>query len=191
MSSVDWGDAPTWIAAIFAGGAALFAYMTIRSQRQQIGEQQDFIAEQSETLRLEREELKAQAAERRRAQARAVCMDPQMFYSGPDSVADHWEVSVTNGSNELVRDVAVRFGDAYTAMEARLDSGGGAGGSLPRSVPVHLIGPDRCFVFVSSRLSETALENARPVLLFRDSAGLRWRLDEHGELSEVGEDVTG
>lgn len=24
MSSIVWGDAPTWIAAVFAGGAALF-----------------------------------------------------------------------------------------------------------------------------------------------------------------------
>ncbi|MFE7388371.1 hypothetical protein [Streptomyces sp. NPDC057582] len=192
MSSVDWGDAPTWIAAIFAGGAALFAGMTIRSQRQQIDEQRAFIGEQSANLLLERELLRAQADDRRRAQARAVTMFSRQVYTTEEAdFADVWQVWVSNPTDEPITDVWVRFGDTYTALNASTLNDLEQPVGSPRGVPVDVVGPHRRFRFDSSRLPETALENHPPVLLFKDAAGVRWRLDQRGVVEEIGDDVTG
>jgi len=189
---VDWGDAPTWITAVFAGGAALFAGMTIRSQRQQIDEQRVFIGEQSANLLLERELLRAQADDRRRAQARAIKMSASMGYSDPSGdLPDVWQVTVANRTEEPITDVWVRFGDTYTALTAKRVSERGVPQGSQRSVPMDVIGPDRISRFESARLSEVALENAPPALLFRDAAGVRWRLDQRNVVEEIGDDVTG
>ncbi|MFE2555984.1 hypothetical protein ACFXGT_08100 [Streptomyces sp. NPDC059352] len=200
--SIDWGDAPTWIAAVFAGGAAWFAGSTWLSQKRQlgllrsqveeqsefIGEQRVLIREQSENIQLERGELRAQAKERRYAQARAVMMQAEWAPTGPDAYGratpDHWRVTVRNASSEPLRDVTVRFGDAYLPVGASLldEERNSYEPNFP--VPVHLVGPRRVFRFDSARGS-VGVENAHPVLLFTDNAGVRWRLDEHGELSEV------
>ncbi|MGA5198153.1 hypothetical protein [Streptomyces exfoliatus] len=68
--SIDWGDAPTWVAGAFAAATAYYTRGMLKSQRQQIEEQRDFIREQSAHLTLERRALMAQAEERRYAQAR-------------------------------------------------------------------------------------------------------------------------
>ncbi|MFE1329744.1 hypothetical protein [Streptomyces microflavus] len=196
MSSVDWGDAPTWIAAVFAGGAALFAGLTIRSQRQQIAEQRAFIGEQSQNLQLERALLRAQADDRRHEQARALRVRARTSWTnlsdegdaGPD---DHWLVTVQNGSDEPITDVWVRFGDTYTARDATQMNESGRSVGTPRGVPLSLIGPRRGFRFTSSALPEATLANMRPSVLFRDAAGVRWRLDDEGALQEITDDVTG
>ncbi|MFD9047669.1 hypothetical protein [Streptomyces zaomyceticus] len=200
--NIDWGDAPTWIAAVFAGGAAWFAGSTWVSQKRQldllrgqveeqsgfIGEQRVLIREQSENIQLERTELRAQAEERRYLQARAVEMSAEWAsagFSGRGPLpADHWEVTVRNRTAEPLRDVTVRFGDAYTPVGASLLNEHENSIEPNRSVPIHLVGPHRAFRIDSPRGS-TGIQNARPVLLFTDNAGVRWRLDEHGELSEV------
>ncbi|MFC8862666.1 hypothetical protein [[Kitasatospora] papulosa] len=193
MSSVDWGDAPTWIAAVFAGGAALFAGMTIRSQRQQIDEQRVFIGEQSANLQLERTELRAVQEERRWAQAKQVVMHFETFGEEQDDEGnavgyDRWVVRVTNGSDEPVRQILVRFGDTFNARTAvetnaqHLPDGG------RRAVPMDLLGPGRTAIFESGRWSEQAVDNNRPVAHFTDAAGAAWCLNEHGLLvSEVDE----
>lgn len=186
---MDWGDAPTWIAAIFAGGAALFAYMTIKSQRQQISEQRTFIGEQSENLTLERAELRAALEGRRWAQAKQVVMTYETGgASARDSTGslagyDRWVVHVSNGSDDLVRDVLVRFGDTYNAASAvemdtrHLPDGG------RRAVPADVIGPGRQVQFESPRLGEVTVDNNRPELRFTDAAGTAWRRDQHGVLT--------
>lgn len=81
MSSIDWGDAPTWIGTVFA--AAAFTLATLLSQRRQIQDQQAFIGEQLLNLRAEREALAAAAGERRSAQARQVTLRTRLLI-GPE-----------------------------------------------------------------------------------------------------------
>lgn len=100
---MQWGDVPTWGAAVFAGGAAWFAYQTIKSQRQQIGEQRQFIAAQSANLALERTELRAAAEDRKWSQARQIRMHHHEAGAATDGEAntvgaDHWVVTVQNAS---------------------------------------------------------------------------------------------
>ncbi|MFH9610435.1 hypothetical protein [Streptomyces sp. NPDC017448] len=193
MSSVDWGDAPTWIAAVFAGGAALFAGLTIRSQRQQIREQQHFIAEQSQNLALERAELHAAEETRRWAQAKQVTMIfDTSGYRERDSAGsligyDRWRVKVANGSDEPVKDVKVRFGDTYDAANAVEVESQHLPDSGRRGVPVAVLGPQRTAVFESPRWQEATVDNNRPVLQFTDAAGAVWRRDEHGVLAAAEE----
>jgi len=184
MNGIDWGDAPTWCAGVFAAAAAWYTRGMLNSQRQQIEEQRAFIAEQSTNLALERAELRAQAEERRRAQALQVQMDAQWIESDPeygDAVSEAlWRVIVSSHSPEPLRDVTVRFGDAYNPARAYDASGGAA----PTCVPV--FGANRRYRFLSP--NSMAMANQRPVLFFTDNAGVRWRLDEHGELSEAVEE---
>lgn len=193
MSSIDWGDAPTWIAAVFAGGAALFAGLTIRSQRQQIAEQRQFIAEQSQNLALERAELHAAEGTRRRAQAKQVSMVYRTSgYRERDSDGsfigyDRWKVEIANGSDEPVRDVKVRFGDTYDAANAVEAESRHLPDSGRRGVPVAVLGPGRTAVFESSRWQEVTVDNNRPALQFTDAAGAVWRRDEDGVLTAVDE----
>ncbi|WP_030024916.1 hypothetical protein [Streptomyces monomycini] len=195
MNAIDWGDAPTWVGALFAGGAALFAYQTIRSQRRQISEQQDFIAEQSATMALERAALRAAAEDRRRAQARRVRLHCRLHASrvtqdeegNPVYIEDCWRVVIHNDSEESIRCLTARFGEGYVAIAAhqlppslqRVDDGE----RLP--IPVPVLGPGRRCVLYSSRMSTATLENSRPTLFFTDAGGVQWRLDDHEDLAEV------
>ncbi|MEU6774683.1 hypothetical protein [Streptomyces sp. NPDC046759] len=63
MSAINWGDVPTWLGAIFAAAAAGAAVWTLKSQRDQIGEQRAFIAEQAANLRRERQQLQVSSHE--------------------------------------------------------------------------------------------------------------------------------
>lgn len=192
MSSIDWGDAPTWIAAVFAGGAALFAGLTIRSQRQQIAEQRAFIGEQSQNLALERAELQAAKEARRWAQAKQIEMRFATRSSGPDSEGisrgyEGWLVTVTNRSDEPARNLLVRFGDTYNATSATEIDSEYLPGHGRRGVPLDVLGPGRAACFESPRWQEATVDNNRPALQFTDAAGAVWRRDEHGVLTAVEE----
>lgn len=185
---MNWGDAPTWIAAVFAGGAAWFAYLTIKSQREQIREQRVFIGEQSANLMLERAELRAALEARRWAQAKRVTMTYRTGgFSDRDSTGsetgyDRWKVVVTNGSGEPVTDVMVRFGDTYNASNAVEVGEQGLPDQGRRGVPVNVVGPGRQVRFESPRWSETTVDNNRPMAWFTDAAGVTWVLDRDGAL---------
>lgn len=185
---MNWGDAPTWVAAVFAGGAAWFAYLTIRSQRKQIEEQRVFIGEQSANLTLERAELRAALETRRWAQAKQVTMTYRTGgHSDRDSAGsltgyDRWQAVVTNGSDDVVTDVMVRFGDAYNALSAVEVGERGLPDRGHRGVPVDVIGPGRQVQFESPRWSETTVDNNRPTAWFTDAAGVTWVLDRDGAL---------
>ncbi|MFE3124490.1 hypothetical protein ACFXHD_13840 [Streptomyces hydrogenans] len=188
MSDIDWGDAPTWIAAVFAGGAAWFAGMTLRSQRRQLREQQQFIGEQSQNLRLERAALEAAAEDRRTAQARRVIMrvrNGRSTVAGDDAPegTDYWQVDVWNATDGPLRDVSVRFGDAYIATSAVEMGSDQVPGGGRRSIPIDMVAPNREVRFESPQLSETTVHNNRPVVSFADADGHRWVLDEYGALA--------
>ncbi|MEU2794129.1 hypothetical protein [Streptomyces sp. NPDC007100] len=195
MGPVQWGDVPSWVAAIFAGGAAWFAYQTIKSQRQQIAEQQRFIAEQSTNLALERSELCAAAEDRKWAQARQIHMHHRQAGTINDSEGnvigpDCWIVTVQNSSGSPVHRVDVRFGVAYLASEAYEippSAVHGPNPGEPRARPVHLLGAGRAVRFLSQRWSAATVHNNRPCLIFTDDNGVRWEVDSYGKLEEAPE----
>ncbi|MGX1223154.1 hypothetical protein [Streptomyces ambofaciens] len=200
MGPADWGDVPTWIGGAGALAAGWFAYQTIKSQRQQIGEQQAFIVEQTrfmddqrENLELERAELRAQAEERRVSQARQIHMDFHTWgYSSEDvyggSGYSAWRVEVGNRSDDPIHDVVVRFGETYSAASARERQGSHHPDRGQRSVPVELIPAGHTVVFESPHWEEPTVDNNRPALLFTDDGGVRWRHDSYGKLEEVPAD---
>ncbi|MEU1941090.1 hypothetical protein ABZ554_01145 [Streptomyces sp. NPDC020125] len=198
MGPLPWGDVPTWIAAIFAGGATWFARQTIKSQRQQIIEQRQFIAEQSATLALERSELRAAAEDRKWAQARKILMHHREAGAATDGDGnttgpDHWVVTVRNDSDSPVHEVDVRFGTAYLAAEVYEIPPSAVDGPNPGQRvghPVHLLGPSRAVRFLSQHWSAVTVHNNRPHLLFTDDNGVRWTCDSYGKLEEVIDDGT-
>ncbi|MGI3199649.1 hypothetical protein ACRJ4W_15460 [Streptomyces sp. GLT-R25] len=196
---------PTWIGGAGALAAGWFAFQTIRSQREQIGEQQAFIAEQTrfmddqrQNLELERAELRAAAEDRRWAQARQVRMHQKMVGGQPDgggglTEPDHWAVTVQNASDAPVHQLEVHFGTAYRASDAwewpafEPDTlRATVGGRL--AIPVFLLGPGRAVRFGSQRWSPATVHNNRPTLFFTDDGGVRWRLGSDGKLEEVPAD---
>jgi hypothetical protein len=191
--SINWGDAPTWIAGIFAGAAAIYARGMLKSQQKQIAEQREFIAEQSANLALERAGLRAAAEERRSAQAKQVTMSHQTAGGRPDEEGnvdgyDHWVVNVRNASDAPIRQVRVRFGDVYVAVSAEeLESL-----SLPdggrRPATVDLLGPGRTLIFRSPRWQEVTVDNHPPKCFFTDADGVQWSRDRHGQLCERAAD---
>ncbi|MET9099960.1 hypothetical protein [Streptomyces antibioticus] len=193
MSAVDWGDVPTWVAAVFAGLAARFAWQTIKSQRQQIGEQRAFIAEQSANLGLERAALRASAEDRKWSQARQVKVTCQKatstFDGGVPGENDHWVVTVVNESDAALRGVEVRFGTAYLAsgvwvLEPSLHNYGAVLGDR-MVAPVDLLAARRGLRFESQQFASAPLHNNKPSVTFTDDNGVRWSLDYYGKLEEV------
>lgn len=201
MGPADFGDVPTWIGGGGALAAGWFAYQTIRSQRQQIGEQQAFIAEQTrfmdeqrQNLGLERAELRAAAEYRRWSQARQIRMRaakaPQV---GQGAATAQWIVTVTNLSAIPVSNLEVRFGSAYLAAEVYEwipdylgEPRGRRGGRL--ILPVPLLGPERAVRFFSQEWPAATAQNNRPALFFTDGNDVRWTLDSYGKLEEVPAD---
>jgi hypothetical protein len=141
--------------------------------------------------RLEREELRALAAERRVAQARQVEMTFRTAGStgtngyGDDTGYDRWDVTVVNGSGAPIHDVMVRFGGVYNAAAAAEVEARGLPDGGRRTVPVHLIGGGRSVDFESPRWTEDTVDRSRPALHFTDDNGVRWSRDEFGQLEEL------
>ncbi|MET9729658.1 hypothetical protein ABZZ79_03025 [Streptomyces sp. NPDC006458] len=174
---MQWGDVPTWGAALFAGGAAWFAYQTITSQRQQIGEQRQFIAEQSANLALEREALRAAAQERREQQARMVQVQEgiRAFSIG----------ALQNLSDAPIYEIIIRFGNDQPKVgrliqDQRAQTLGRV--STPfedRPMPLEALVAGDALTF------ELKPEAGERWITFLDDAGVRWSIDRHGKLEEV------
>jgi hypothetical protein len=194
---VDAGDLATWVGSSFAAIAAGATIWTLKSQRDQIDEQRRFIAEQSATLALERAELWATARDRKIAQARQVEMKVELtVQSGTpadangEPIPDTFKIEVRNVSAEPIHEVTVRFGDqeaeeASAAVEADLLRRGlTVVSNGPRlNVPVSLVGAGRIYLFMSGSMF-AEVDRHRPALHFTDNAGVRWRLDEYGDLRD-------
>lgn len=197
VGEIDWGDAPTWLGAVFAALAAAAAALTLKSQRDQIAEQREFIRQQSENLALERAELQAAAEERRREQAKKVLLKCRVSGSsgvdryGNSTGYSFWVAEVHNNSDDPLHDVLVRFGSSYNAAKAFERDADGHPDAGRRTVPVYLVGPRRVVVFNSSQWSEATVDNNPPHVYFTDDAGVRWHLDQYGKLEEVEEDQSG
>lgn len=192
---MDGGDLATWVGSSFAAIAAGATLWTLKSQRDQIGEQRVFIGEQSATLALERDALRAAAVDRRWAQARQVRMHHHKGNRTTDGEGgiveqEHWIVTVVNSSDAPVHGVDIRFGSAYPSDEvyeiapaAAHNFGSQLGDRLV--APVHLLGPGRAVRFLSQHWSPPTNPNNRPTATFTDDSGVRWALDSHGKLDEA------
>lgn len=193
---MDSGDLATWVGSFFAATAAGATLWTLKSQRDQIGEQRRFIGEQSQNLALEREALRAAAVDRREAQAKRVQMSARKAGGQVDGEGnvighDHWEVRVRNQSDAPVHDVDVRFGEAYLAAEVYEIPAVAFDGPNPgerTSRPVHLLGPGRALRFLSQEWPSHVVHNNRATLTFTDDAGVRWTRDSRGKLEEAPPD---
>ncbi|WP_262702241.1 MULTISPECIES: hypothetical protein [Streptomyces] len=182
-SAIDWGDAPTWVGTGFAALAAGAAVWTLASQRRQIGEQREFIAEQSANLALEREELRAAAEERRWGQARQIVLNAVVTKgeSGLTATATAvWVALVRNASSVSIRNVEMRFGGespAQTTQEKpayEVDIGHDV-----------TIATGALYSFESTRGDDEYLRQHPPVMHFEDVHGRRWQLDRFGALTDL------
>ncbi|MEU3536808.1 hypothetical protein AB0E70_35325 [Streptomyces murinus] len=178
MSTIDWGDAPTWAGALFAAAAAAAAIWTLKSQRDQIDEQRDFIAEQraliadqSATLTLERAALVDAAEDRKRAQAEGVTWDTSGWF---EILANYSNAPITNVRLEHPSEpveVGTVFEGAASLTGIGLD---------PIEMPCSVLG-------IGRRLGCERPQGSNETIFatFTDDAGVRWRLDEHGKLEEI------
>jgi hypothetical protein len=192
---LDWGDVPTWGATIFAGAAAWAAYRTLKSQRDQIKEQREYIAAQEGVLALQRDDLLADAAERRVAQARQIKLHAELTVSRESIVAhtdlqrvrplDTWRVTISNESPDPVREVNVIYGRADQSLEAYETTLGKHTTNGPSLLPISVIGPGRRFECRSSTIPATIVKSRRPTATFTDASGRRWRLEDAGTLTEL------
>lgn len=200
MTAIDWGDAPTWLGAFFAAGAATAAVWTLASQRIQLREQREFIALQAANLTLERSALQAAAEERRSEQARQIVnravvslVTPHDRDTGEPYVLGPlcWRVEVGNASREPIRDVSVRLGsnDLRWASEIGSFDSHTPGWERPSAhsvrAPVPLLGSGTSYVFVSDEFEQMPTGLERPVCYFTDNSGVSWRLDGYGDLAEA------
>ncbi|AYD81689.1 hypothetical protein SEA_KROMP_88 [Streptomyces phage Kromp] len=193
---------PTWLGATFAAGAAAAAIWTLASQRTQIREQRQFIAEQSANLALERAELQATLTERREDQARHVAFAVKALRSDSSLNSGtgeyeargpyYWRAEVHNFSGQPLHDVAVRSNSyalqhAYSAGPAEVPIRTRLMRFLgeEEETPVAVVGDDSAYIFKSEPLGEDVSALERPACHFTDNSGVRWRLDEHGDLREL------
>jgi hypothetical protein len=176
MGDIDWGDAPTWIAGLFAATAAYYTRGMLRSQQQQIREQREFIAEQSANLVLERQALQAQAEERKYSQARQI--EAERFQHS---------LRVLNPSDAAITDVVVKFGDRLAVRAHQVVPAGIGNHEVYRGdfeMPIEVIGPGRKYTFIDS---EEGWTEETAVLFFADADGSRWQLDQDGKLNPAAE----
>lgn len=178
MSAINWGDAPTWLGAVFAAMAAGAAMWTLKSQRDQIGEQRVFIAEQrsliaeqSATLTLERAALVNAAADRRRAQAEEIVWEQH-----------GWALVLTNHSRGPITDVRLQHPSRVLDTGSVEHTAASTNGIMlhPVAEPYPVLGSGQQLGCTRPERSPDPV-----VAMFTDVEGVRWRLDEHGKLDEV------
>jgi hypothetical protein len=201
---MDAGDLATWVGSGFAAVAAGATLLTLKSQRDQIREQRGFITKQSDliteqaaNLLLEREELRAALADRRSSQAEMVSMEvvESVGTTAPadnngDPINNIFVVRMHNESAEPLHDVTAHFGGEPAAGGVRLtlvstpfrdDRWLPAG--APTGSMAAVVGGGARWRFWSEL--DAIARGGRPHLLFTDNNGVRWQLDEHGDLREM------
>jgi len=188
MGEIDWGDAPTWLAGVFAAFAAYYTRGTLKSQQKQIDEQRTFIGEQAHNLHLERQALLAAAEDRRWEQARQVHFRALVTKSkggtGPGGVRLRstavWVGVVTNSSQAPISNVRVTFGGeaAVSVMQEKpiYESLTGEGCTIPSG--------GLC-TFESERGEQEFLDACEPILTFTDIRGVTWHMDRFDKISPI------
>lgn len=157
---LDWGDVPTWIAALFSGGAFTGALLLFRIES-----------------RRDRE----QVAIRRQSQASLITA-----WVAESSEGSKLAVYIQNSSSACVYDVWV----VYTAFEHTLDhqSLSVLWPSLDKPRTMDLTERSRTRyleILPTIQPSRWDKDRVRPTLYFRDCANVRWMRDRDGRLSEL------
>ncbi|MBT2391652.1 hypothetical protein J7E87_19990 [Streptomyces sp. ISL-1] len=188
MVSIDWGDAPTWVAGAFAAAAAYYARSTLKSQQKQISEQQEFIAEQAENLHLERRALIAAAEDRRWEQVRQVHFTAVVTKGegglGPGGRplvnTAVWVAMVTNSSQGPINSVQVAFGEDQPTEVLQEKPSYEVVVEEASTIPAGGV-----WVFDSPRGTNEYLNDRQPMVTFVDVHGNAWQLDRFQKISEV------
>ena len=169
----------TAVLAVFAIVTAVFAILAFRKQSQEVSDQASVLALQAAELRESLAERKREAAELRRAQAGRVFVsaEPNPKISDPvNSIA----LRAENTSQQPIYDLTFmwREGTGGVEVDQNIDS------RFPSSCQVSRKGsepfepglPYQDFLKDTSRLAAA--------VVFRDAAGVRWRLRSDGQLDE-------
>jgi hypothetical protein len=190
---VNLGDVPTWVAAVvalIALVAGVVAYRNqarqLRLQREQLGlqqrqiaDQQQINAKQSDVLELQADELKQSmaereriAAEQRREQAVGIFLSVP-FRLAPPMI--FFEAAVWNQSKLPIYDITANWFQDGVAWMPEGDQ------SIKKMMP-----GDRGNFTAGLDRRTSSLHEAlvRCVVVFRDAAGVRWRVDVDGHLRE-------
>ncbi|MFF5020230.1 hypothetical protein [Streptomyces sp. NPDC001165] len=185
MGAVDWGDVPTWLGGVFAAFAAYGAIATMKSQRQQIDEQRQFIRIQTALLELDHRD-------RTWAQALGVRVSAAEIKSGRKR---WWRVVVRNRSSGPIFDVDVTFG--AERPDTRSDGNITLTTQLVRAytfrpfIPNHApdlrvrLEPGGALAATSENWHSDGPRKEEPTVEFTDAAHVRWRL-KSGELTKLG-----
>jgi hypothetical protein len=179
----NWGDIPNWCLVVLAAGGGWFTLSQLRVAQDALVEQKRSFTEQ---LRVQQRQLDEQTKaferdtdERRRAQAKLVFL---WVTVGPDQRVGQVQhnvmgtfpglvqvVHVNNTSKQPVYDLAVDYynGDRF---HNTLNGDGWMGPDSQQDLFEALTG---------------SVTRYRVTLSFRDAAGVRWLLDEAGNMNEV------
>ncbi|MEU7428382.1 hypothetical protein [Streptomyces sp. NPDC040750] len=161
---------------LFAGVAAYGAMATLRSQKRQIKEQRQFIADQSSVLELQRHELSAVKEGRRWEQARKVSCG----YAASRGNEIQW-LSVANRSSAPVYGVNVLWGGRHV-NSTKVVVSRFTGGRTPATSPVE------CLNSLEEALFKPPTGGIRADIYFTDDAGQRWHMDAAGGLVSATQD---
>jgi hypothetical protein len=153
----DWGDIPTWIAAVFGGGAFAGALLLFR---------------------IEAGRDREQAAARRQQQASLISA-----WVANNSDKSNLAVHLLNGSSACVYDIWI----LYTALGKTLDyevlSVLWPNVQTPRAIDLTEKAAAR-FRETLPTVEPSDWDDVRPTLFFRDSANVPWQRDRNGVLAE-------
>jgi hypothetical protein len=183
----DWGDVPTWAAAVFALIAGLIAWRAfVVSQRAYR------VAHQIYQIESERDERAAEERRERDKAERRAQADKVATWLGRAAPATGVEprvvgANIKNASDLPVYDVAVSFchSPAENSNEQRLWNPRNTRTDAFMVIPPH----ETVFeVFPPSAIQDAGGLEEREwtvTIRFRDAAGVRWERDPYGKLTEV------
>ena len=185
---MHWGDAPTWVGAVFLGAAALTGLFQLGRQRKELGAVRLDLQKlelQNEELNLQLEPERIAARRSRRKQAEQVdCSrrEDQIRLEGNATGPSAWDyLLVTNTSDEPIRTVNVSFGGegpfGVGHLERQAD-GLVLVGRVDWPVPVINPGGEWCFL----QPGNVDPGNAAVLVRFDDANGVRWQANLVGQL---------
>lgn len=202
MSSPDWGDVPTWIAAIAASAAFVGAMMAYRTQakslvvqRDQFKDQKEANEKQAREIQASVERLKDEQKRQRRAQAKQVAITidrgelmaglPKGVRRSASSSWIHVGATVRNTSPLPIHRLRIQwhgadpYEDPFQAKEA-------SDTLLPGEKLLFVATIEGPIDESNELLIDPNLVSA--VVLFRDADGVEWRVGPNGKVDEIVED---
>lgn len=205
MSSINWGDFPTWltgVATIVAAVAAIVgaraAFSQLKSQRNEIERQGAEQARLAELQTKQLGQLEQQALLSRRSQAEQVYIERQAHMTG---FGERDGIILHNDSGRPIREVAARVivvetsrtpttvdGSMVRPEAHRLSPFTGDPGSAEPDEdpekPIRLIGRHKKAYIVWS-YAPGAFPVLNVLVRFSDDADVRWQVDKDMHLTEV------